>query len=359
METLCSRVSAYLYMGASVQMAYSLGLHRDQLAETGTSLEREQNRRIWWTLFFLDQELASRGGSPNIIDERYTKVTTPMSSEQVCTIDPRSSYFGRYSPRSDTESRSTYASGVASYLRVTLSTKARNHSSCLHRTVRNASVQYLWEQALTWYIVSSSANSISFSTISNSLLLLQKWYRQIPCHLKHDIPTPPTHKRAVAVLHLHYWGTTILLTRPFLLYLVIKHNTLASNKKIWFERMGRICIDAAQKSVAILQHMAADGMLSSLTASDSTCVLRLIMVFVLAYTHTRTSQYSNHIETCIRLSKGMEQIGFTKMVAEETPGRLADLGISEKPHAGNGNGRDDVHLDDQMIAQLWGRHWDP
>jgi hypothetical protein len=83
MENLCSRVSAYLYIGASVQMAFSLGLHRDQLAESATTLEREQNRRIWWTLFILDQELASRGGSPSIIDERFTKVTTPASSEQV------------------------------------------------------------------------------------------------------------------------------------------------------------------------------------------------------------------------------------------------------------------------------------
>jgi hypothetical protein len=44
------------------------------------------------------------------------------------------------------------------------------------------------------------------------------------------------------------------------------------------------------------------------------------------------------------------------MVAEETPGRLADLGIPEDSQMTNGNG--DVHLDDQMIAQLWG-NWDP
>jgi hypothetical protein len=209
-----------------------------------------------------------------------------------------------------------------------------------------------------------SENSISFSTVSNSLLLLQKWYRQMPAHLKYDVPAPPTHKRAVAVLHLHYWGTTILLTRPFLLYLVMKHNALVPSKRIWFERMGKICIDAAQKTVAILQQMAEDGTLSSLTAFDSTCILRVIIIFILAYAHTRTSQYSRHIETCMRLTRGMEQIGFTKMVTEETPGRLADLGISEEPQGvsaiptTNGDANGDVHLDDQMIAQLWG-NWDP
>jgi hypothetical protein len=64
-------------------MAYSLGMHRDQVSESGNTIEREQNRRIWWTLFMLDQEVASRGGSPAVIDERYVKVTTPMASEQV------------------------------------------------------------------------------------------------------------------------------------------------------------------------------------------------------------------------------------------------------------------------------------
>jgi hypothetical protein len=83
MENLCSRVSAYLYLGASVQMAYSLGLHRDQLLESATAIERERNRRIWWTLFQLDQEISARAGSPTIVDERFTKVTTPMPSEQV------------------------------------------------------------------------------------------------------------------------------------------------------------------------------------------------------------------------------------------------------------------------------------
>jgi aldehyde dehydrogenase (NAD+) len=123
--------------------------------------------------------------------------------------------------------------------------------------------------------------------------------------------------------------------------------------------MGKMCIDAAQKSTAILEQMAIDGTLSSLTAFDSTCILRVIMIFILAYAHTRTPRYSAHIEKLVELSRGMEQIGFTKMVAEETPIRLADLGITGQGQQSNGNGDSGpVHLDDQMIAQLWG-NWDP
>lgn len=199
-----------------------------------------------------------------------------------------------------------------------------------------------------------NSRTISFSTISSLLLSLQKWLQLIPPHLKHDVPAPPTHKRAVAVLHLHYWGSTILLCRPFLLYLVIRHSTLASSKKIWFERMGKTCIDAAQKSIAILQQMAADNILSSLTAFDSTCLLRLVMVFILAYAHTKLPQYRSHIESGISLLRGMEQIGFCKMATEETPLRLADLGIAADSKDSNAG----VLLDDDLIAQLWG-NFDP
>jgi hypothetical protein len=175
----------------------------------------------------------------------------------------------------------------------------------------------------------------------------------MPAYLKYDTPVPPTHKRAVAVLHLQYWSTIVLLTRPFLLYLVLKHSTLFSSKKFWFERMGKTCIDAAQKSLALLQQMRAEGSSSSLTAFDSTCILRIVMIFILAYAHTRTPLYRTHIETCMEMCQGLEQIGFTKMVTEETPGRLVELGILNDVKAS----AEGVVLDEEIMS-LWG-NFDP
>ncbi|KAF2710976.1 aldehyde dehydrogenase-like protein [Pleomassaria siparia CBS 279.74] len=317
LENLCSRVSSYLYMGASIQIAYSLGLHRDQMPESGDSMEREQNRRIWWTLFTLDQEIASRGGSPTLIDERSLKINTPLPSEQIL-------YSGMHTP----------LSWLLTYV-----------SLC---RLKREIIQVVYTDR------STNTRTISFSTISTLLLSLQKWHRLIPPHLKHDVPAPPTQKRAVAVLHLHYWGSTILLCRPFLLYLVLKHTTLGSSKKVWFERMGKTCIDAAQKSLTILQQMAVDSTLSSLTAFDSTCLLRLIMIFILAYAHTKLQQYRSSIEAAICALRGMQQIGFCQMVTEETPMRLADLGIVGNTEVINAG----VLLDDDLFAQLWG-NFDP
>ncbi|KAF2676268.1 aldehyde dehydrogenase-like protein [Lentithecium fluviatile CBS 122367] len=326
MENLMSRTSSYLFMGASIQMAYSLGLHRDQAPESASAMEREQNRRIWWTLFTLDQEIASRGGSPTLIDERHLKISTPLPSEQA-TYGGKILYPGMHTP---------------------LAWQSTSVSLC---RFKREIIQAVYTER------SSNSRTISFSTISNLLVSLQKWLQLIPPHLKHDVPAPPTHKRSVAVLHLQYWGSTILLTRPFLLYLVLRHSTLASSKKIWFERMGKTCIDAAQKSIAILQQMAEDNTLSSLTAFDSTCFLRLVMIFILAYAHTKLPQYRTHIETSINLLRGMEQVGFCKMVTEETPLRLADLGITfttvDSKDTNTG-----VLLDDDLIAQIWG-NFDP
>lgn len=50
----------------------------------------------------------------------------------------------------------------------------------------------------------------------------------------------------------------------------------------------------------------------------------------------------------------MEQVGFCKMCTEETPIRLADLGIGEDSKVSNAG----VLLDDDLIAQLWG-NFDP
>jgi hypothetical protein len=135
MENLCSRVSAYLYIGASVQMAFSLGLHRDQLAESATTMEREQSRRIWWTLFILDQELASRGGSPYLIDERFTKVTVPASSEQVCSTGS-SMFHDHTDTLTDVVPWIAHSVRMARHFCLALSLEARDHSSCLHRAPR-------------------------------------------------------------------------------------------------------------------------------------------------------------------------------------------------------------------------------
>ncbi|KAJ4336462.1 hypothetical protein N0V95_008602 [Ascochyta clinopodiicola] len=63
------------------------------LPTSGTEEDREENRRIWWTLFTLDLEIGLRGGSPSLIDERYVKITTLLPHERVLP-----SFLGLHTP---------------------------------------------------------------------------------------------------------------------------------------------------------------------------------------------------------------------------------------------------------------------
>lgn len=171
---------------------------------------------------------------------------------------------------------------------------------------------------------------ISFKEVTNFVTKLQEWQTAVPSHLKWGVPVAPTHKRALAILHLDYWNAMMLLTRPFLLYIVLRDVNLQKQKREWFQKLGDICADAAQSALVILKSMGTDGVLSSLVTFDSTCILKVAMIMILALVKTGQQKYRGEIETCLSLLRDMEQIGFCKAVLAELPERLHDLGIMRK-----------------------------
>ena len=85
LQTACFRTTSYLYIGLAVRIAFSLGLHRDKSHLYEQSLvEKECARRVWWTVYLLDQETSLYTGNCSAIDQEETKLTTPLPSEQVC-----------------------------------------------------------------------------------------------------------------------------------------------------------------------------------------------------------------------------------------------------------------------------------
>ncbi|UPX18526.1 Aldehyde dehydrogenase (NAD(+)) [Ascochyta rabiei] len=319
LENALSRVTAYLYIGTAVQTAFTLGLHRDQLPISGTEEDREENRRIWWTLFTLDLEIGMRGGSPSLIDERYVKITTLMPHERVPP-----SFLGLHTPL---KWLSTFVS--------------------LSRLKREVIREIYTER---------ESKLISFSTVSNLLLLLRKWHRTMPVHLRLDSwDTAPTYyRRAIMVLHLHYWSTKILLTRPFLLNLVLKRAELASTSKIGYEKMAMVSVDAARKIVELCQRMVQDQTISSLTTLDSTTVLRCVTIFMCAFGYFQKADHKKDANDCLAIAKNMEQTGFASMIVMETPMHLQNLGMSYQPTP-------DFHHesyvpDEQTIAEMWNNY---
>jgi len=79
--------------------------------------------------------------------------------------------------------------------------------------------------------------------------------------------------------------------------------------------------------MSTLKAMEQDHTLSSLVTFDATCVLKVVMVLVLALFNTNLEEYRRDIETCVSLLQGMEQVGFCQTATQELPIRLKELGI--------------------------------
>ena len=155
----------------------------------------------------------------------------------------------------------------------------------------------------------------------------------MPTHLRLESldltwPEITLDKRAIIVLHLHYWSTLILLTRPFLLNFVLKRAELAPNNKMGYSKMAEVSIKAAQNSVELFQRMVRDRTLSSLTTFDSTTLLRCVTIFMCAFGYTQNPEYKKDANNCIMIAQSMEQVGFAKMITTETPIHLQNLGMS-------------------------------
>lgn len=142
----------------------------------------------------------------------------------------------------------------------------------------------------------------------------------------------------------------MLITQPFLLYIVLHGTDLSQTKRHWFEKLGDICIDAAQSAIVIFKTMSQDGTLSSLVTFDATCILKVIMIMILALMKTNLQKYWLNIEVCLSLLQGMEQIGFCKTVVPELYTRFNELGIMQGPQEGEVTINVERHTDE---SQFW------
>lgn len=300
-------------MGTSMQIAFSLGFQHDKSPTNQSPVTKQINRRIWWTLYIMDQEIASRCGSPCVSDERSLRIQTPLPSEQV--LNP-----GTNTPL-----------GCLSV------------STSLNRLKREI-IQTIYPER------SSDSRTISFSKVTSYVSSLQQWLAEMPSHLKWGVPVAPAHRRSIGILHLNYWNAMMLLSQPFLLYLVLKGSSLNHPKRTWFEKLGEICIDAAKNAVVVLKTMSAEQSISSLITFDCVCTLKIIMILALGLAKSDSQELRRDVQFCVSILENMEQVGFCKSVVRELPTRLAQLGVKTEPN------EEDVKVDfarPTTVSNLW------
>lgn len=192
------------------------------------------------------------------------------------------------------------------------------------------------------------ANSpkVSASAVSAAVSSLQKWYDDMPSHLRQYGKVASFHERSVSVLHLRYWSTVIFATRPFLLYKVFHEEKLASgSKRKLFHEFSASCIEAAQRSMEIIIFLRDRNLLTSLIVFDCGCILEDMQVFLLALSDSESSAHIANVQACLSTLQSMELIFWTRHALPEVTAQLEEYGILDNEHRVDMAGVNPVFLD--------------
>lgn len=135
---------------------------------------------------------------------------------------------------------------------------------------------------------------------------LDRWNDDLPLYLQHKSPSPPAHKRAIAILNLKYWITKSYITRRFLLHEVQYPGTVMGEKAHLFEGLSIVCIAFAEEVVSILEDMATSSIISELDFFDTNCLMTVAIIFLLAH------RYRTHASDDRKLLHSREVSGRTQ-----------------------------------------------
>ncbi|KAJ5817050.1 hypothetical protein N7447_009283 [Penicillium robsamsonii] len=291
MHSNCYSLEAYLYLGTAARIGFSLGLHRDIFPKDLSTVDRERYRRVWWTVYILDHEMANRYGYPCAISDDLGFMTTGPASERI--LDP--------SPNMPQGFQTLSVSLVQLQKKINL--------ECFLEPCHGG-------------------GRLPINLVTQSLTTLKKWLEKVPHHLRWDCAAPPQHLRSIAVLHLRYWSLVISISRPFLLLSVTKAGEIDSLIRLrCYDKLSNACIEAAEMSVRILQRMQDMNILSSLTLNDCHCAGEAMCVLLLALRKAQSAKHQDMLRTCLGTLASMEKVGWCERIVPDIQARVYESGV--------------------------------
>lgn len=235
--------------------------------------DREPALRIAWTLYQVDSDISRSTGRPSSIDEASWH---PIMPSEIFASS------GIYDPWGLTD---CLVSFNMEHLRL---------SSSLSRLSNSKNQKVLCEG------------------INNCVASLQRWYEGVPPHLQWNVPVPSPHKRPICLLHLRYWSAIISSTRSILLRDVQCIDISLENEEPELSTIGRLCMDACERSLQILEEMHSSDVLSSLTIADTKHLVDVATIFFLICIPCPKGIPQQRLDRCIELLQSMESIGWCK-----------------------------------------------
>ncbi|KAH8594122.1 hypothetical protein B0O99DRAFT_626002 [Bisporella sp. PMI_857] len=283
----------YLLVGLAVRIAQGLGLHLDTPVLTHKSLEWQHMRRLWWTVYELENHACLLYGAVPSITDTNCSMSLPLEN----LVPP--------------------GLGVpVGYL---------SYSTSL--TVLTSQVCQLLSPRL--YKQDAQVSARSFCSL---LQTFKNWKDGIPSYLHYNAPSAPVHRRSVAILHLNYWTAQIYICRHFLLFYATRKAMLEENKTTFFAQMANSCINAAEEIILILRDMTASGSLSDLSFFDTNYLLKAAIIFKLANRVRENTSDIENFNCCIGLLEKMSNMEWPSEVIARM--RLLSK-HSQPPHDSN------------------------
>lgn len=231
MLSISRRNSANAYYGMAVRSAFALGLHREETLPMFAESWQRLRRNLWKTLFILDRFLSASLGRPIAIleDDCSEALLDPLEP----SLHPESNDQGGAEPihseGRDAVIRSTRVIGAI--LKKVYS--KRKISTALTQEIAGSNGDWLAKlhPSLHWTQITNRSDSL------------------VPAH-------------GIAVLHVNLFQchSTILLSRPFFLFMIRKTQELrlrgiqpSSRAKSKMEKFSQSCVEASYHTINLVQ----------------------------------------------------------------------------------------------------------
>ncbi|KAF5646996.1 uncharacterized protein FTJAE_1827 [Fusarium tjaetaba] len=286
--------SAYLHIGLAVRIAFSLGLHLDKYSTKSGVVSQAHARRLWWTLYLVDQDLSLALGKPSMNSPpNETSWNPPLPSEFV--VSP-----GSHTPNG-------YLEQCIRLAQITQSIRQNLYDGPLH-----------------------GGQKLSRAHFNDSISALQDWLDHVSPHLHLSPSVSLSYRRSISLLHLRYWSTMMLVTKPFLLCNLLQGiEHVEAVKQPMFATLAKTCVSAAESSFEILESMVLYKVASSLVMADYLFALQALQVIVAACGLYHMDGHQARAKQCLRILLAISVSGYPKHLIPETLFQLQQCGLAE------------------------------
>ncbi|CAD6447833.1 cc592241-b443-4a60-97ec-4093a8eb1adb [Sclerotinia trifoliorum] len=264
LHNISERNLASIMLRAASTMATILGMHREE-GNNRNSIESELRRRIWWTIYVLEQNACTTLGRPCFIDDN-----------EVCVGFPNEDLLdgGACVPMNYVEE-------------LVHLTKLMAETNRMIYPPRSMPTPYTDKQMI------NNANRL--------IMDLETWHHRLPLHLRLDSQTQSvTHMRAIYLLHLQFHHTQSLVARPFIIRKVAAQlgrklgkqtrcSNIINDEEV---KLGSKCCLYSKQSILLVHQLITSGQFNGITWMDSYYVYHSVMVISLDFLG-KDEPYSN------------------------------------------------------------------